>query len=413
MWFDLTGAERPVLSFWTRWGTENGSHYSVGLHALDRPTRTVTLGNGWDNERHNGVLTRVLVPLEDFVGSEGFNFSFSLETSGGPGDGVWIDDVLLEEERRPVVGLPLSEDFSTLDRWESRGAWGLDAGDRRSWPYGVSDSPGRGVPDWSPRNDLVLVPLLDLREAVAPLLRFHVRWDVGDEQDLYVDVSARDAPASVRHWFPRDWPQQPWHRQELDLSSLVGHLAELQLRLATRTWGVGEMGITIDDLEVVEREERELFELPFVEDFEGGPDRWEWDCCWALTNESYHGRFTSISESPGGWTWCPGRHWLRPVGDFDFTDLEHPELRFWERWHLGASTWLYLDLYLEGVEGAAQTWEWHGGWDSSDGAWVERVIDLSAYAGMGRVRFEFRLDCWGEARDGVWLDDLSLGEREE
>ena len=115
-WFDLTGAERPVLSFWTRWSKANGSHYSVGLHALDRPTRTVTLANGWDNERHNGVLSRVLIPLDDFVGSEGFSFSFSLETSGGPGDGVWIDDVLLElrtgaRDLRYAVGVDVTPEF--------------------------------------------------------------------------------------------------------------------------------------------------------------------------------------------------------------------------------------------------------------------------------------------------------------
>jgi hypothetical protein len=89
---------------------------------------------------------------------------------------------------------------------------------------------------------------------------------------------------------------------------------------------------------------------------------------------------------------------------FDFSGFSAPEMRFWS-WEDVFGSFDYGQVTVNG------DLVWGPSWDYSDISWEERVIDLSAYAGMSDVEIVFEMHASTVVNYAGWyIDDIWIGD---
>jgi len=89
---------------------------------------------------------------------------------------------------------------------------------------------------------------------------------------------------------------------------------------------------------------------------------------------------------------------------FDFSSIENAQLSFWS-WENLYGPWNYAQVSINGIR------VWGPSWDYAGTTWQERIIDLSAYDGMGGVelRFEMYASSPSTSFAGWYIDDVCIG----
>ncbi len=142
---------------------------------------------------------------------------------------------------------------------------------------------------------------------------------------------------------------------------------------------------------------------PFVEDFEGSLESWNFTGDWDATDTDQHGGSSSLTDSPDT-TSTPSTTWEART-TIDLTGSVWPVLRFWDRFAL-ADDWGYLEVSTNGT-----SWSRVYSVTGARAAWSEQSIDLSPWKTSDNLRIRFTVGTGGSnVDDGWYIDDLSVAE---
>ncbi|MBN1287928.1 MAG: immune inhibitor A [Anaerolineae bacterium] len=164
-----------------------------------------------------------------------------------------------------------------------------------------------------------------------------------------------------------------------------------------------------------------VFTVPFGDNVEAlnSRDRFQPDdtgnCKWAVASEHFASASNAWSDSPGLQYLNGSDCKLRLRGVLDLTSASAPiELTFMNRWHLNMFDWATVEVSTN--NGATWTNITTGSsgylhYNSSNLAFVQETVDLSAYAGQ-QIMLRFRLNATSHpyTGDGWWIDDIRIRE---
>ncbi len=386
----------PSLSFQLHWrinGGLQGQRFRLYL-TQSNGAQEVLLPMPTDRQ---DLARRLEVDLRAYIGEPALRIRFELDSDRDVGDGVWLDDVRVEDHQSEPLSLPYREDFEgPLPDWRLDHPFAITDEQARDGEASLHESPG-GLFEWSTQG-AALARAIDLRGAERPVLRFWTRYATaafrlfvraGDEEvEVFAAVNAR---------------QSLWRRFEVDLTPYADQLIWIRFESSARH---GTDGAYIDGLEVLEPEVPEPIAAPFREDFEAPLEGWHLEGLWGRGIEFAHSGFTSLSDSPaaGAPAWSVTSAWLER--SFDLSALQSPELRFWTHYRIADQQLLLLYLEIEGLP--TEVIEVHGRGLQEE--WVQQVIDLSPWRDrLVRVGFVYVSRTFSSPT-GVDLDDLEVGE---
>lgn len=415
---DLTGAARPVLTFWDSWNLANYERAFVEA-SEDGGNTWVNLTTAESGALHynstNLNFTYEEVSLGDYVGRQ-IRLRFRLDATSNlqTGDGWYIDDIALKEADAVTHLLPFTDDVEGTDDcpadgscWIAGGTWAISGEEKHSGSNAWSDSPGANYVHGTD-SALTLNGEIDLAGAIRPEMRFWNRWHLRPYDHAYVEIATEtDTWAVVLEHYNN--ANLSWTREVIDLSAYIGDRIRIRFRLDARDHSATGNGWWIDDIEISEGATPTIT-IPWRDDMEAGNAWWVPEGMWSLSSEQSHSGSAAWSDSPN-MDYIHGTNTsLLLDARIDLTEALQPELVFWDRYNLRA----YDHGYVEVSTDQGRTWlPLFQHYNETNLSWARQVVDLGMYAGFADIRLRFRLDALSHTQvgDGWWIDDVELRER--
>lgn len=149
--------------------------------------------------------------------------------------------------------------------------------------------------------------------------------------------------------------------------------------------------------------------IPFSDSFDSHLDQWITNGLWGLTAESYRSPPRCVTDSPGTYYTNNAETILQTANGISLATAIRPALRFYARYSLEQD---FDYCWLEVSTNGGSSWTPLGASTGEQTAWTRYQIDLEEYAGAPDFRFRFRMQTDDSVvKDGVYIDDLYLGER--
>ncbi len=147
--------------------------------------------------------------------------------------------------------------------------------------------------------------------------------------------------------------------------------------------------------------------LTFSEDAEGGTAQWAWGSPWGLSTVNPHGGSQVWTDSPGANYAANADTSL--VTYLNLNGTSNPVLTFWHRYSLEFGKDF---VYLEVSEDQGASWSALRSFTGTESLWNMERVDLGGYAGHASLGVRFRLVADGvNQQDGYYLDDLSVRDQ--
>lgn len=143
---------------------------------------------------------------------------------------------------------------------------------------------------------------------------------------------------------------------------------------------------------------------PFIEDFEQGTVRWNFDSPWGLATDSYHSATHSLTESPSG-NYTNNLNISARLYPFSLATATSASFSFWTKYVTEANyDYLYVEISTNGTN-----WTQLASYNGTQNTWVQKILSLSSYLGQSYVclRFRFYSDV-SLVYAGVNIDDINL-----
>jgi len=188
--FDLSEARQPRLVFAVRFELTDQSLWVEALSGGEVRWRRRVL---YEREgRSSRIVRRLAVDLSELAGEAEVSLRFGLDLGGRPGDGVHLDEVVVEEPPRGAArGIPVRGRFDRFEGWERFGGALQDVGGAARLPS--EETLFRAT------TSLRMRGRVDLRGATRPVLDLWHRNGAFDEaQRLEVRLWPSEGP-SVTH----------------------------------------------------------------------------------------------------------------------------------------------------------------------------------------------------------------------
>ncbi len=371
---------------------------------------------------------------DDFTGAN-IEFRFVLEAdSAGPQDGWWIDDVEIDDGQPHTYTIGFSDtmEFGNTD-WAPSGSWAISSEHTRNGSTGAwSDSP---TSLYAPSTDstLQLDGIVDLSDPAStdPELVFYHSWNLGAGDSIFVETAA----SSTGPWAPLTGAELEIGTTNMGFVREVIPLVDgstFYLRFRIETDGTDEGdGWWIDDISL-QNHVSTLMPYPFTDGMEAGSSNWIAEGAWAISPEQKHAGASSWSDSPGTLYADNSNTSVQSAMSFLIPGTAvNPELSFWHRRSLSASDNFYAEVSTD--DGSTWTSLWSYEYSASTTAspeapgapgvsgvpllefntqlaWEYVSVDMSGYVGTEfdlRFRLDSRAD--GVVGDGIWIDDIRLG----
>jgi len=255
---DLTGANRPMLSFWQQYGFEPNQDYGFVEISAD-------LGANWSRlyavTGQSGTnWTKARLALDGFVGRQ-VVIRFRLRSdSGGAYQGWYIDDAQVNDFGTVALSFPFIDNMDTAagatnwlpSAWQQvQGSDTNSAG--MSWRFLLGNQ-------YNPGGDLYSIMTMaggvDLSRAINPKLWFWWRAGQTPRDDMFyaqVSVDAGKSWGTVWSWWPDWWSSAGWNQVQVDLNGYIGYtnvsLRFLPTMRSDRPW---QNDFQVDDVKIAE-----------------------------------------------------------------------------------------------------------------------------------------------------------------
>jgi hypothetical protein len=144
--------------------------------------------------------------------------------------------------------------------------------------------------------------------------------------------------------------------------------------------------------------------FPFVEDFEAGTTRWNFDSPWGLMTGTYHSATHSLTESPSG-NYTSNLNISAYLYPFSLRTATTANFSFWTRYVTESGyDYLYAEISTDG-----STWTQLASYNGSATSWSQKSFTLTSYLGQPYVHIRFRFySDESVTGTGVNIDDINL-----
>ena len=224
----MTGADRPMLSFWQQYAFEQNQDFGSVEVSTDN-------GGSWARlyvvtGASGAVWSQAKVPLDGYEGTE-LVVRFRLRSDGqNAAEGWYIDDVRVSEVPSLALGYTF---YDSVDSDTARSRWlpsswqqvtgSATTASGKSWRLLLGNQYQPGGDSFFP---LTLGGTIDLGQAVSPKLWFS--WRAGstpqwDWLQAQVSTDGGRTWAGVWSWNPDWWNSAGWNQVQVDLASYVGN----------------------------------------------------------------------------------------------------------------------------------------------------------------------------------------------
>jgi Flp pilus assembly pilin Flp len=451
-----TLTEPPRMTFWNQWDLDNYDKALLQIREYDdtnsTPWYTKTI-----HENYSEQLSwlREDIDLTDYVSTstaggpetsidwtgKTIEFRFVLEADGSDTEsGWWIDDVTIEENVVKTYTIGFFDDFESGDgNWVPGGTWSISGEHTRSGGGAYTDSSGTSYPA-NANSSLELDGLIDLTvpESVNPELVFYHSWDLASGDSIFVEASTDQSTWTsltedrAFEALQRDSQNNAFVRETISLATYQGQMFYLRFRLETNSSSQAD-GSWIDDFAIQNHPTGNL-PYPFYDNMEGSAANWLPDGQWAISPEEAYSGSAAWSDSPGGVYYSDDSNTsIQTALPFLMPSslATNPELSFWHKRYLGRYDKLYVEVSTDDGGAWSQLWTYEYSSNGSDApfapdtalsefnkqvGWEYVSIDMRSYiSDTTPFLIRFRLDALtdDEVRDGVWIDDVRLGEHVE
>lgn len=265
---DLGSAKEPVLSFWHKYAFDLNSDFGYlevkesGATAWTRLFFATGTSPAW---------VQSWVDLANYAGKQvTLRFRVVTDTNGIQSDGWSIDDIRIEETKRPLLSYPFVDDLdgtATATNWFTS-SWDLVSGGRSGFAFTDSPVGNYGNQTW---NELVMSNTIDLRGAVHPQLSFWHKYSIvtndsfnpcgwTNEYDygrVYLSTY-NGQPGTWRELANFKGTQSTWKEEKIDLGNYIG-LPNVRIKFVMNDNKTGNgscstqaAGWTLDDIRLGE-----------------------------------------------------------------------------------------------------------------------------------------------------------------
>lgn len=311
--------------------------------------------------------------------------------------------------------LPYSQGFESVllntNYWTLQGSWGMTTETAHGGTNSLTDSPQTTSISSSDSSAILGV---DLRRAARPMLSFWHSYMLAPNADYgFVEISSDRGGTWSRWCAVTGLGGTNWQPAQLDLTGYAGMQVLVRFRLKTGAAGIYD-GWYIDEVEV--RDNELAAPYPFYDDMNspGSATNWLASGWRQVLGSGPDSQGLSWRCAAGDWNIVLGGPTLYSTltlaGTLDLTEAIDPRLSFW--WQAAAGqnyTGLYADMSADGGRSWQTVWSWSSGccWRSS--AWSRVQLDVSQYAGLGRVALRF--GAYQQDQDGGRLNvDFQVDE---
>ena len=242
---DLSQAQMPLMTFWTRYGTQVNTDY---CRVEVRVASNWIVAAYFSGSQSDWKQIRVDLTQWAKNSNVEIRFRFTSNSDATVSDGWDIDDIHIAETPTPVLAYPFTESFddsSMIDRFHM-GSWGRQTGGRSS-PFSIHDSPtGPYLQSGSqdsygddPNSFTFIITsgVIDLTDAVNPALTFYHKYDFYNWEDgCWYQYDYGRVYISTNYGLPGTWTEiytigdnqntnalGSWQKVELNLASYIGH----------------------------------------------------------------------------------------------------------------------------------------------------------------------------------------------
>ncbi|MFP4156341.1 MAG: choice-of-anchor J domain-containing protein, partial [Opitutales bacterium] len=235
---NLTGALRPVLTYWQRYDLGEGGQIKVEVSRN---------GSSWDSlyatAQADADWRQVQLDLSAYRDEANLRIRFNFASNGSSavGDGWRIDDLRIEEHPGTPATLPIHDDFAAgTDEWITGGwSWREDPG--APGGYSMADTPDGWIDRYT-SHDLSYARPIDLTTASDPQVVFWYRGVWGDRVYLHLEVSQNGGLSWDSTRILSSTSVEDWTRFQLSLADYTGETILLRLRTYTTSYARTQQG---------------------------------------------------------------------------------------------------------------------------------------------------------------------------
>ncbi len=453
---DVSPVSSPRMTFWDRWSLNNydiawleireyaganntGPWFAVKVHE-NFSEQLSWNRQAFDLTAYTAMNTQTMATSTIDWRGKTIEFRFMLEAdAANTRNGWWIDDIAIDQNELRTYTVGFFDNFESGDaNWLPGGSWAITAERTRSGTGAYSDSPGGNYPALT-NASLELNGMIDLTASAGvtidnPELVFYHAWNLGSGDSIFVEVSADRStwtsltPARPAGALQTATRNDAFVREALSLNGYTDKPYYLRFRINANNSDQKD-GWYIDDV-AIENHPTGYMPYPFFDNMDGGASNWLPEGEWALSPEAAYSGSVAWSDSPGKNYTHNTNSSLQVALPFLLTTAQatRPELSFWYRRHLTNVEKFHVEVSQN--NGASWTSIWSFQYDASTTApaespgtprsafnrqlgWEYVSINMTPYiSDTTPFLLRFRLDALTDysVADGVWIDDVRLGE---
>jgi hypothetical protein len=256
---DLTAATAPVLTFFHKYLLLDPSFFPKDFAYVEISTDG---GFNWiELEKYSGnqsTWSYEMLDLSKYKQAKvQLRFRLVSNGDGGVADGWYVDDVTIREADTTRVAYPFHDGFESGGAAWLKGSqdWAVTSSNSKAGAYALTDSPSGKYPQWAGTTAVLAHPV-DLSSAIAPVLTFFHRYELGAASFFpndygHVEVST-DGGLTWSLLKKYNGNQSTWSYEKLDLSKHTSSRVRLRFRLEADGDGGVADGWYLDEVRIEE-----------------------------------------------------------------------------------------------------------------------------------------------------------------
>lgn len=429
--FDFSNAGNVKLRFDYHMYGAYIDYLAVDVHDGSTWTNNVLFLNNQQHTSSEEPWTRAVVDLAAYAGNPKVTIRFRTARNTWNAADPAIDNIRIDEPQT----LPYAESFEN-----GLGAWNNAPDDDYNWSLNSGDTPtGSAGPSAASDGEFYLYAegndspsanavthveaIFDFSTVSSAELKFDYHMN-----GYYIDYLAVDIHNGTT-WINDVWrvngqqmneTTDPWLNAVVNLSAYIGN-SEVTIRFRTATTEYKSADPAIDNIVV----EESAITLPYAESFESGLGAWvqsqDDDFDWTLNSGGTPTGGTGPSAAADGNQYLyiephdiyNGHHKIAQIEcTFDLEAVAYAKLQFNYHMYGVNIDYLAVDVF-DGTTWTTDVWYQSGAQhNSSESAWSNAIVDLSAFTGNDQVTLRFRAKQLYWHVSDIAIDNIRITEEQ-